>query len=88
MLGILTLMKPRQAFGVAVRVIGLIVALIGAYFMACGLVLAIDPNTSVKLTPVLQFFIFGVVDLLAGYSLIRGADRVVRFAYSDDDSND
>jgi hypothetical protein len=77
-------MKPRHAFGVAVRVVGLIVALIGAYFLVCGLVLVIDPEYSVKLAPAWHFFVFGVVDLLAGYCLIRGARRIVRFAYSDD----
>jgi uncharacterized membrane protein HdeD (DUF308 family) len=78
-------MKPKQAFGVAVRVVGLIVALIGAYFLVCGVVLIIDPEYSVKLAPAWHFFVFGVIDLLAGYCLIRGVRHIVRFAYPDDD---
>ena len=77
-------MKPRHLFGVAVRVIGLIVALAGAYFFVCGLVLMVDSGFNQKLEPISQFFIFGALDSLIGYALIRGARRIVRFAYSDD----
>jgi hypothetical protein len=77
-------MKPRQAFGVAVRVVGLIVALVGAYFLVCGLVLVVDPSYSSKLAPAWHYFVFGVLDFLAGYALIRGARQIVRVAFPDD----
>jgi hypothetical protein len=77
-------MKPRHIFGIAVRVVGLIVALIGVYFLVCGLVLIIDSGYSDKLAPPSHYFIFGVLDSLIGYVLIRSAHRLVRLAYPDD----
>ncbi len=85
MLGIVRrLMKPRHTFGVAVRVVGLVVALVGAYFLICGLVLTVDSGSSDKLAPLSHYFIFGVLESLIGYVLIRSARRLVRFAYPDD----
>jgi hypothetical protein len=77
-------MKPRHAFGVAVRVVGLIVGLVGVYFLVCGLVLIVNPGYSDKLAPAYHYFIFGVLDSLIGYILIRSARRLVRLAYPDD----
>jgi hypothetical protein len=77
-------MKPRHAFGVAVRVVGLLVALFGAYFLVCSLVLIVDPSYSSKLAPAWHYLIFGVLYFLAGYVLIRSARRIVRIAYPDD----
>src|ERR1039457_5576359 len=56
-----TLMKPRHIFGIAVRVVGLIIALVGTYFLVCGLVLIVDSGYSDKPAPVSHFFIFGVL---------------------------
>ena len=67
-----------------IRVIGLIIALIGAYFLVCGLVLLVDSGPSDKFVPVSHYFIFGVFESLIGYGLIRRAHRLVRIAYPDD----
>ena len=80
-------MKPKQAFGVGVRLVGLIVGLVGIYFLVCGLVLDIDPEYSSKLAPAWHYFLFGIVDLVLGLVLIRGVRGFVRFAYPDDDSD-
>jgi hypothetical protein len=80
-------MKPKQAFGVAVRVVGLIVTLVGAYFILCGSVLIIDPEYSAKLAPAWHYFQFGIADTAAGLLLIRGVRFIVRFAFPDKDSD-
>jgi hypothetical protein len=77
-------MKPKHAFGVAVRVVGLLVALYGAYYLACGLILTVDPGYSDKLAPASHYFVFGVLDFLTGGILIRQARRLVGLAYPDD----
>ncbi len=77
-------MKPRQAFGVAVRILGLMIALLGGYFLVCGVVLVFDPEYGLKPAPAAHYFILGMVDLLAGYGLMRGARRLVRLAYPED----
>jgi hypothetical protein len=78
-------MKPKQAFGVAVRVVGLLTALVGIYFLVCGLVILADPNYSARVSPAWHYILFGLVDLLLGLFLIRGVRHVVRFAYPRDD---
>jgi uncharacterized membrane protein HdeD (DUF308 family) len=80
-------MKPKQAFGVGVRLVGLIVALVGIYFLVCGLVIFADPTYSTKVSPAWHYLLFGIVDLVIGLALIRGVQEVVRFAYPDDDSD-
>ena len=68
----------------AVRVLGLMIALFGGYFLVCGVVLVLDPEYGLKLAPAAHYFIFGIVEVLAGYGLIRGARRLVRLAYPED----
>lgn len=80
-------MNPKHAFGVGVRLVGLIVALVGIYFLVCGLVILVDPNYSPKVSPAWHYLLFGVVDLVIGLVLIRGVRGVIRFSYPDDDSD-
>ena len=81
-------MKPRHAFGVAVRVVGLLTALVGVYFLVCGLVILVDPNYSSKVSPAWHYVLFGVIDFAIGLFLIRGVRHIVRFAYPKDDLDD
>ena len=78
-------MKPRHAFGVAVRVVGLLTTLVGVYFLVCGLVILVDPNYSSKVSPAWHYVLFGVIDFAIGLFLIRGVRHIVRFAYPKDD---
>jgi hypothetical protein len=59
-------MKTKEAFGVAVRVVGLIVAFLGAFFLVSGLGLLLARN-----------FLPGTLDLLVGFLLIRGVRHVI-----------
>ena len=80
-------MKPKDAFGLAVRIIGLIVALIGVYFLTCGLVIVVAPQYNSKVAPPWHYLLFGGIDLFGGLCLIRGVRCIVRFAYPDEDSD-
>ena len=81
-------MNPKHAFGVGVRLVGLIVALVGIYFLVCGLVIFVDPNYSAKVAPASHYLLFGVVFLVMGLVLIRCVRAVIRFSYRDDTKPD
>lgn len=80
-------MKPKDAFGVAVRVVGLSVGLVGVYFLTCALVIFVYPQYNPKVGPGWHFLLFGLIGLLGGLCLIRGVRYIVRFAYPGDDSD-
>ena len=72
-------MTPKQAFGLVVRVAGLLFALIRIYYLICGFAVMVHPNYNMFI---------GIICLVVGLSLIRWAGLVARFAYSKDDSED
>jgi hypothetical protein len=79
-------MKPKQAFGLAVRVIGLMVILVAVLYFVSAFVVLIDPTCRPNLSPSWQYFAAGVGNFLIGLYLLRGASHVVNFAYPDEDS--
>jgi hypothetical protein len=74
-------MKPSQAFGVVVRVIGLF-GWLGAFFylLSTILVLAV-PNLRPGVRPWWEYAVCAVILFLIGWFLLRRADQVVAFAY-------
>jgi hypothetical protein len=68
-------MTPVQLFGVAVRTIGLVMALSGAFSSALGLLLLVFG------APVLLIMITGIPALLVGLWLLRGPGWLIAFAY-------
>ena len=73
------LMNPKEAFGVAVRVTGLWMALYGAYSLVWSIVSQIVIEGS-RFTP--SFYLgYGVILCLIGILLLRRGEAVVRFAY-------
>jgi hypothetical protein len=79
--------KPRQAFGVTVRIIGLIVVLVAILYFISGFILLVDPNFRPNVSPAWHYFVDGVVAIVIGLYLLRGAPHIVRFAYPDEDSD-
>jgi hypothetical protein len=73
-------MSERQIFGVAVRVIGLIILLyalslvlyLALHFL--GITVALRQSTAVDVA-------FAVMYLVVGLALLKGADTVTRLAY-------
>jgi len=74
-------MKPSQAFGVVVRVIGLL-GLIAAFFYALSAIIAyVAPDYRSGMHPWWHYAVSALVCFLVGWYLLRGADRLVAFAY-------
>ncbi|HEX7470712.1 MAG TPA: hypothetical protein VF437_08280 [Verrucomicrobiae bacterium] len=75
-------MKPRDLFGVAVRVIGLISTLLGLYYFVAGLWVVIQlPHGSAAS----MLFFPGILFIGVGFFLMLGAGVVVKFLYPKDD---
>ena len=74
-------MTAPQSFGVAVRVIGLLVILYGLYALVSVLLMILMVGTDVL--PVKLPLISGAVAILLGYYLLRGGGIVQRIAYGD-----
>jgi len=73
-------MKPRELFGVAVRVIGLLAAANGlSHIINSGL----GPlgYFTTQRTAYSFYLIEGIIQLVAGLYLLRGAPFLIRFAY-------
>jgi uncharacterized membrane protein YhdT len=81
-------MKPRHAFGLAVRIVGLIVVLISVLYFVSTVIVCIDPTYRPNLSSAWHYFIDAVITLLIGLYFLRGAPHVIRFAYRDEDLND
>ena len=62
-------MKTKEAFGVAVRLIGLVVGLFGAFLLVSGLIILITPQHIQKAG--------GAIDFLVGFLLLRSVRDVV-----------
>jgi hypothetical protein len=74
-------MKPKEAFGVAVRIIGLLVTLASVAYLLSAIILAINPHYRPDAHPAIQYLISGLVLLICGLYLLSGASHIVRFAY-------
>jgi hypothetical protein len=76
-------MEPRQAFGVAVRVIGLLVSCAALLYFLSAIVQFFVPHYRSDAAPAWHYLLTGLVALALGAYLLRGARHVVRFAYPD-----
>ena len=81
-------MKPKEAFGVAVRIVGLLVALASLAYLISAAILAINPHYRPDARPAIQYLISGLVLLVCGLYLLSGASHIVRFAYREKTSLD
>jgi H+/Cl- antiporter ClcA len=80
-------MKPRQAFGVAVRIIGLILVLVAILYFFSWFILLVDPDYRPNVSPAWHYLVTGVFAIVVGLYLLRGAPKIARFAYPDEDSD-
>ena len=81
-------MKPKEAFGVAVRIVGLLVTLASLAYLISAAILAINPHYRPDAHPAIEYLISGLVLLVCGLYLLGGASHIVRFAYREKTSVD
>jgi hypothetical protein len=75
-------MKPSQAFGVVVRVVGLLGWVAAFFYLMSAIVVLLAPSyRPVPAYAWWHYLLTSVVCFLAGWFLLRRADRVVAFAY-------
>jgi len=74
-------MSPAQAFGVAVRVVGLVVCAASLLYFISAVIVVLNPGYRANLSPPWHYALSGIVSLTIGWFLLRRADRVVAFAY-------
>ena len=74
-------MTPTHVFGVAVRIVGLIVVLFAVLYMVSGVATSFVPKPHSDDPPNWTYFMHGTVELVIGLCLLRGPSWLVRFAY-------
>ena len=74
-------MNPKESFGVVVRAVGLIVSCAALLYFLSALLLLVVPNYRAGVSPAWHYLLSGLVSLVPGIYLLRGAPHVVRFAY-------
>lgn len=73
-------MKPKDYFALALRVVGLLIAVDGLRYIVESFLGVLGYFTTQR-TSYSFYFIMGMIQFFVGLYLLRGASVVVRFAY-------
>jgi len=73
-------MTAKDRFAIAVRVVGLLVILAALLYFVDAVIMFINPYFRAG-EPAVHYFFTGVIALLVGLYLLRGAPHVIRFAF-------
>jgi hypothetical protein len=79
-------MKTKQAFEVAVRVIGMILIILAVIYILDACVMLYDPTFRSK--PAWHYLVDGGMLVPIGLYLLRGASHIIRFAFRDEHLDD
>lgn len=74
-------MQPHQAFGVAIRVIGLLTSVASLLWLLSAVIVFFIPNYRANVAPAWHYLLAGLIALALGLYLLRGARQLVTFAY-------
>ena len=74
-------MKPSQAFGVVVRVLGLLGWLTSFIYLYSAGLIWVFPNYRTNISPAWHYLLASALFFLVGWFLLRRAHLVVAFAY-------
>jgi hypothetical protein len=74
-------LKPPQAFGVAVRVVGLLICLVAVLYLISAAIVLVNPAIKPGVAPPWQYLLAGVIGLALGLFLLRRARLIVALAY-------
>lgn len=80
-------MKPSQVFGVIVRVIGLLSWLAAFFYLLSAIIAFLAPDYRSGIRPWWQYVVSAAICVLVGLCFLRGANRMVSFAYRTDNSD-
>jgi membrane protein YdbS with pleckstrin-like domain len=80
-------MKPSQAFGVAVRIFGLMGWVAAFFYLLSAVVALIAPDYRAGIRPWWQYVVSAAVLVLVGWFLLRRAKWIADFAYRSSDSD-
>ena len=80
-------MKPSQAFGVAVRIFGLVGWVAAFFYFLSTVVVLIAPDYRAGVRPWWQYLVSAAVLFLVGWFLLRRADWIAGFAYRSSSSD-
>jgi hypothetical protein len=75
------MMKPSQAFGVAVRIFGLLTWLASLAYAASAITVLLSPHYRPDVSPWSHYLMAAAIWFFTGWFLLRRADRIVAFAY-------
>ena len=78
-------MQPRQAFGVAIRVMGLLTSVASLLWLLSAIIVFFVPDYRANVAPAWHYLLSGVIALVLGLYCLRGARHVVSFAYPGSD---
>jgi hypothetical protein len=83
-------MKPSQAFGVVVRILGLLGWVAAFFYLLSAFIAWVAPDYRAGIRPWWQYAVSAAILFLVGWFLLRRADRLVVFAYpiSNSDASD
>lgn len=79
-------MSPKDAFGVAVRAVGLLLCAGGLMYFGSGILLLLAPETPHRVAPGATIA-YAMVCEAIGLGLMRCAEAVARFSYPDSQDN-
>jgi hypothetical protein len=74
-------MKPSQAFGVVVRVFGLLAWVASLVYVLSAVTVFVAPNYRSDAAPWAHYLFSAAIWFVIGWFLLRRAKRVVAFAY-------
>lgn len=81
-------MQPHQSFGVAIRVIGVLTSVASLLWLLSAIIVFFAPTYRANVTPAWHYLLAGVIALVIGLYLLRGARHVVAFAYPHSDDRE
>jgi hypothetical protein len=76
-------MKPRDLFGVGLRLLGVLFVVLGVVYGSSALITLLSPSVPSPYSAI-AYAASGLVCLCVGLYFLRGAPLVMRFAYSED----
>jgi uncharacterized membrane protein YqjE len=74
-------MNPKDCFGVAVRIMGLLIIIVALLYLISAVIVLINPKYRPGAAPISHYLLPGLLGLVFGLYLLRVAPHIVRFAY-------